>query len=47
MTKIYVPDNVLYRVKEDNVAFTQKLGFLYYKDDKGKVRKETSFNSWD
>lgn len=46
MTKMYVPDSVLCRVKKDNVAFTQKLGFLSYTDDKGKIRKEKAFTDW-
>lgn len=46
MSTIYVPKkiNVGYRNRGD--TYTGKLAYVIYYDEKGKLRKETSWNSW-
>lgn len=43
---IFVPEkiNVGFRNRED--TYTKKLSYIIYYDEKGKLRKETSWNSW-
>jgi hypothetical protein len=44
--KLYIPEriNVGYQLRED--TYTGKLAYVIYWDSKGKLRKETGWNSW-
>ena len=46
MEKLYIPKkiNVGYNKRSD--TYTGKLGYIIYWDDKGKLRKEDSWQSW-
>lgn len=44
--KLYIPKklNVGFQLRSD--TYTGKLGYIIYWDDKGKLRKENSWQSW-
>ena len=45
-TTIYVPKKIKVGFNERNDTYTGKLAYIIYYDEKGKLRKETSWNSW-
>lgn len=45
-TTIYVPKKIKVGFNERSDTYTGKLAYIIYYDEKGKLRKETSWNSW-
>lgn len=45
-SKIFLPPKIHVGYKERKDTFTQKLAYVIYYDEKGTLRKETSFRSW-
>lgn len=45
-TTIYVPKKIKVGFNNRNDTYTGKLAYIIYYDEKGKLRKETSWNSW-
>ena len=45
-TTIYVPKKIKVGFDERNDTYTGRLAYVIYYDEKGKLRKETSWNSW-
>lgn len=45
-TKLYIPKTIRVGFQSRQDTFTKKLAYVIYIDDAGKVRKETSWNSW-
>lgn len=43
---LYIPKTITVGFQKRNDTFTGKLGYVIYTDDKGVLRKETSWNSW-
>lgn len=43
---IFIPKKINVGLKEDRSTYTGKLAYVIYYDNKGKLRKETSWNSW-
>jgi hypothetical protein len=46
MDNIYIPDKIKIGFQNRSDTYTKKLGYVIYYDNKGKIRKETSWNSW-
>lgn len=46
MSTIYVPKKINVGYQNRNDTYTGKLAYVIYYDEKGKLRKETSWNSW-
>lgn len=46
MSTIYVPKKINVGYRNRNDTYTGKLAYVIYYDEKGKLRKETSWNSW-
>jgi len=44
--KLYIPNKINVGYQERSDTYTQKLAYIIYWDDKGVLRKETSWNSW-
>ena len=44
--KIYIPKTIKVGYQERSDTYTQTLAYIIYTDDKGKLRKETSWESW-
>jgi hypothetical protein len=45
-TNIFIPEKINVGFQERNSTYTGKLAYVIYFDEKGKLRKETSWNSW-
>jgi len=45
-TKIYIPKRINVGYQERKDTYTGKLAYVIYFDEKGKLRKETSWESW-
>lgn len=45
-TSIFLPKTIRVGCQKRNGTYTGKLAYIIYIDQKGKVRKETSWNSW-
>ena len=45
-TTIYVPKKIKVGFDNRSDTYTGKLAYVIYYDEKGKLRKETSWNSW-
>lgn len=45
-TTIYVPNKIKVGFNKRSDTYTGKLAYVIYYDEKGKLRKETSWNSW-
>lgn len=43
---IYIPEKIKIGYQNRNDTYTKKLAYVIYYDEKGKLRKETSWNSW-
>lgn len=43
---IYIPEKIKVGYQNRNDTYTKKLAYVIYYDEKGKLRKETSWNSW-
>jgi len=43
---IFIPEKVNVGFRERNDTYTKKLAYVIYFDEKGKLRKETSWNGW-
>lgn len=46
MEKLLIPDKIRVGFQERNDTYTKKLAYVIYYDKKGKLRKETSWESW-
>lgn len=46
MTNLYIPKKIHVGFNNRSDTYTGKLGYVIYEDDKGVLRKETSWNSW-
>lgn len=44
--KLYIPETIHIGFQKRTDTYTKSLGYVIYKDEKGKLRKETSWNSW-
>lgn len=44
--KMYIPETIHVGFQKRDSTFTGKLGYIVYTDEKGKLRKEASWNSW-
>lgn len=44
--KLYIPEKVVVGFRERGDTYTGKLAYIIYRDEKGKLRKEGSWNSW-
>ena len=44
--KLYIPKKLKVGFNYRNDTYSNKLGYVIYYDDKGKLRKETSWNNW-
>lgn len=45
-SNIFIPKVIHVGFKEKPDTFTKKLGYIIYEDEKGKLRKEVSWNNW-
>lgn len=45
-TNIFIPETIKVGFQERSSTYTGKLAYIIYFDEKGKLRKETSWNSW-
>jgi hypothetical protein len=45
-TNIFIPSKINVGFQNRNDTYTGKLAYVIYYDEKGKLRKETSWNSW-
>jgi hypothetical protein len=45
-TNIFIPKTIRVGFQERSDTYTQKLAYVIYIDEKGKLRKEASWNSW-
>lgn len=45
-SSLYIPKTIKVGFQERKDAFTKKLAYVIYTDDAGKLRKETSWQSW-
>lgn len=45
-TNIFIPEKINVGFQERNDTYTKKLAYIIYFDEKGVLRKETSWNSW-
>lgn len=45
-SNIFVPKKIHVGFQKRNDTYTKKLAYVIYEDEKGKLRKETSWNSW-
>lgn len=45
-TNIFIPTKINVGFRERNDTYTKKLAYVIYFDEKGKLRKETSWNGW-
>lgn len=43
---IFVPNKINVGFQNRNDTYTKKLAYIIYFDEKGKLRKEASWNSW-
>lgn len=46
MTKLFIPAKIKVGFQKRNDTFTGKLAYVIYFDEKGKLRKETSWEGW-
>ncbi len=46
MDNIFIPKEIHVGFQNRSDTYTGKLAYVIYKDEKGKLRKETSWNSW-
>lgn len=46
MTKMFIPKRIKIGFQQRPDTFTGKLSYIIYYDEKGKLRKEASWNSW-
>ncbi len=46
MSTIYLPKTIKVGYQERGGTYSGKLAYVIYIDEKGKVRKETSWESW-
>jgi hypothetical protein len=46
MTNMFIPKRIRVGFKERKDTFTGKLSYIIYYDEKGKIRKETSWDGW-
>lgn len=46
MTNLFIPKKIHVGFNNRSDTYTGKLGYVIYEDDKGVLRKETSWNSW-
>jgi hypothetical protein len=44
--QLFIPEKIRVGYQNRNDTYTKKLAYVIYYDEKGKIRKETSFNSW-
>lgn len=44
--KLYIPEKIRVGFQEREGTYTGKLAYIIYYDEKGKIRKETSFDGW-
>lgn len=44
--KLYIPEKIRVGFQEREGTYTGKLAYIIYYDEKNKIRKETSFDSW-
>lgn len=44
--QLYIPKKINVGFQDRNDTYTGKLAYIIYYDEKGKLRKETSWNSW-
>ena len=45
-TGLYIPDKIKVGYQKREGTYTGKLAYVIYYDEKGKLRKEASWNSW-
>jgi hypothetical protein len=45
-SNIFIPERINVGFRERNDTYTKKLAYIIYFDEKGTLRKETSWNSW-
>ena len=45
-TNIFIPKRINVGYQERSDTYTGKLGYIIYYDEKGKLRKETSWQNW-
>lgn len=45
-SNIFIPEKINVGFQERNSTYTKKLAYVIYFDEKGTLRKETSWNSW-
>lgn len=45
-SNIFIPNKIKVGFQERSDTYTKKLAYVVYYDNKGKLRKETSWNSW-
>ncbi len=45
-TRLYIPDKIKVGYQKREGTYTGKLAYVIYYDEKGKLRKEASWNSW-
>lgn len=46
MSSIYIPEKIKVGYQNRSDTYTKKLAYVIYYDEKGKLRKETSWNNW-
>lgn len=46
MTKLFIPTKIRVGFQDRSDTFTGKLAYVIYYDEKGKIRKEVSWNGW-
>jgi hypothetical protein len=44
--KLYIPEKIRVGFQKREDTYTQKLAYVIYYDEKGKIRKEVSFDGW-
>lgn len=46
MTKLFIPQKIHVGFQNREDTFNGKLAYVIYEDEKGNLRKETSWNQW-